>query len=369
MKKILIICEKLAQERTGGIQTRVINYLENLPKLNISPDILSIASYDNFQKENIDESIIFRYPKSNKKDLISFIRQNTNKYQIFHFLEGINGSTHMMLFLLLWMYRKKPIVSLYGGEMYDAIEDGNYIKKVKLYLIQKLSYRLIVNSQATKDFLPKRYHKKVFIVNPGVNSKYLSYIDKFEKNTNDFTLFFAGRLIRRKGLDDIMQALKIAQAKIPEMKLNVAGDGPNLENLKAQAKKLDILEKVNFLGDIKDIEKMARLYSECDIFLMTPKLVSNPPGGYESFGCVYLEANLFGKPVIGTKHFGVQEAIADGDTGILVDENNPEQIANTIIKLHQDQDLARKLGGNGQRRTREEYMDINSTIQLKKAYL
>lgn len=366
MRKALIICEKLAEERTGGIQTRVINYSGNLPKFDISPTILSIADYQNKITIDRDNNKFYKFPKSKFFSILKFINQN--KFDIYHFLEGINNIQHFLLFIYLFLLGNKPLVSLYGGEMYDIKEINKFFKKVKMYLIQKFSYRIIVNSQATKNFIPEKYYSKTYIVNPGVNSQYLKYLDKYDKETDTFNLFFAGRLIRRKGLDDIIKAVNILKNEIKNIILNVAGSGPNLEKYQDLAEELDISDRINFLGDVKDMKKMAKLYSECNIFLMTPKLVSNPPGGYESFGCVYLEANLFSKPVIGTKHFGVQEAIKDGKTGILVKENSPEEIVRAIKKLYQDSGLANKLGENGFRRTKEIYMDINSTNQLAKVY-
>ncbi len=367
MKKVLIICEKLAEERTGGIQTRVINYTKNLPKFYISPNILSIAKYEDINEENYYQGIIYRYPKNNLTQILKFAYSHKNNFDIFHFLEGINNIQHFILFLFL--LRKRPIVSLYGGEMYDVIESGNLFAKLKIIIVQKLANKIIVNSQSTRDFVPNNYHHKVYIVNPGVNSEYLQYLDKYHKDDQSFTLFFAGRLIRRKGLDDIIKSINVLKNNIKNIKLNVAGSGPNLTKFKNLTKKLDLTDKVKFLGDVKNIDIMAKLYTDCDIFLMTPKLVSNPPGGYESFGCVYLEANLFKKPVIGTKHFGVQEAIIDGKTGILVNEGNATEIAQAVKTLYNEPSLAKNLGLNGYKRVKENFMDINSTKQLKDAYL
>ena len=101
---------------------------------------------------------------------------------------------------------------------------------------------------------------------------------------------------------------------------------------------------------------------------MAPKLVYNPPGGFESFGCVYLEAGLFKKPVIGTKHFGVQEAVRDNYTGLLISENSPKEIAQAIFKLINNPDLRKYLGEINYKRTINNFMDIHSAKQLASVY-
>ncbi|MCK4575090.1 glycosyltransferase family 4 protein, partial [candidate division WOR-3 bacterium] len=68
-----------------------------------------------------------------------------------------------------------------------------------------------------------------------------------------------------------------------------------------------------------------------------------------------MEANFFGKPVIGGRSGGVSDAIIDGVTGLLVDPESPEEIANGIIKLFENPELARKLGEQGRKRVLEEF--------------
>lgn len=370
MKKVLIICQKIAEEQTGGVQTRIINYARNLPKYGVDPKFLSIANYEKAEKSRYRGATFYKFPCQGTLKIISFIIKNRKGFDLIHFLEGITGRQQFILLVLGKILKKPTLVSLYGGEIFDIFKKNKFIDQLKIKYIQKSAAKIIVNSKATAKFIPKEYLKKVFIVYPGVNSEYLQYIsqDSHNKKTG-FNLLFAGRLIRRKGLDDIIRALKIVQKEYPKTNLTVAGDGPNLASYKKLALNLNLKNKVNFLGEVKEIKEMAQLYLNCDVFLMTPKLVDNPPGGYESFGCVYLEANLFKKPVIGTKHFGVKEAVVDKKTGILVEENNSEEIAKAIIKLLADANLRIRLGEKGQQRTRNNFMDINSTQQLANVYL
>jgi phosphatidylinositol alpha-1,6-mannosyltransferase len=369
MLNTLIICSKLSEEQTGGVQTRIINYAKNLPKFGINPHILSIAKYKNKSESKYRGVPIYKFPHQKSLDLISFLLSKRGKFKLIHSLEGVTGKQQAYLLFLCKLLRKKVCISLYGGEMFDIIQRKKLFERIRLKTVQLLSSKIIINSKATAQLIPKRFTKKVRIVYPGVNSELLKYkYENIDKNKNGYNLLFVGRLIRRKGLDDIIKALSIVTKDFPQATLKIAGEGPNLETYKSLAKKLKVKEKVKFLGEIKEASQLAKLYSECDIFTMAPKLVQNPPGGFESFGCVYLEAGLFKKPVIGTKHFGVKEAVINGETGILVNENSPQEIATTVIKLLENPELRKKLGENGYQRTKSYFMDVNSTKQLAKVY-
>jgi phosphatidylinositol alpha-1,6-mannosyltransferase len=78
-------------------------------------------------------------------------------------------------------------------------------------------------------------------------------------------------------------------------------------------------------------------------------------GDFESFGIVYLEANSFGKPVIGGRSGGVPEAISDGVSGVLVDPEDLGELRSAIKRLLEDEELRLKLGSAGYTRVIEEF--------------
>ena len=78
-------------------------------------------------------------------------------------------------------------------------------------------------------------------------------------------------------------------------------------------------------------------------------------GDVEGFGIVFLEANACGKPVVAGRTGGVAEAVADGETGLLVDPENVDEIAAAVLRLLDDDELSRRLGENGLVRARENF--------------
>lgn len=116
-----------------------------------------------------------------------------------------------------------------------------------------------------------------------------------------------------------------------------------------------------FLGKITDEEKWAWL-NLCDIFTMPSRQIGDD---FEGFGIVYLEASLCGKPIVAGRSGGVEDAVLDGETGLLVNPEDTKEIADAIIKLAKDEGLRKSLGEAGKKRAGEEF---NWRRQVKKIY-
>lgn len=167
-----------------------------------------------------------------------------------------------------------------------------------------------------------------------------------------------GRMVRRKGFDTAIQALAVLVKRGEDVMLVVAGDGPDRQHLHELAFTLGVSDRVRFLGPI-DHEELPGLYAACDVFVMAAR--SDGPD-VEGFGIVYLEANLLGKPVIGTRTGGVPDAVIDGETGLLVAPSDPDALAHAISKLRQDTGLAARLGMQGRKRAVERF---DPAMQMK----
>ncbi len=173
------------------------------------------------------------------------------------------------------------------------------------------------------------------------------------------TLLTVSRLVRRKGIQFIIEALPDVLRVFPTCKYSVVGGGQMRRELTNLARAKGVSDHIEFIGIISKTSKDA-LYRECDIFVMAPY---EDNGDVEGFGIVYLEANSFGKPVIGTRSGGVPDAVVDGKTGLLVEEKNSDALADAIIRLAKDAALAGKLGAQGCERVKQEFQ---WSVQAKK---
>ncbi|MDP2586551.1 MAG: glycosyltransferase family 4 protein [Candidatus Komeilibacteria bacterium] len=175
-------------------------------------------------------------------------------------------------------------------------------------------------------------------------------------------LLTVGRLVNRKGQQKVIQAMPALVKKFPEMVYLVIGDGPEGEKLKAQSLKLGLKNKVIFLANISD-EELPAYYQLADLFVMPAE---NLAGDVEGFGIVYLEAAMFGLPSVAGKSGGVMEAVIDGQTGLLVDPNNQDDLAEKISFLLSDKELRQQFSVNGRIRVERDFIWNKQAAKLNK---
>jgi phosphatidylinositol alpha-1,6-mannosyltransferase len=153
------------------------------------------------------------------------------------------------------------------------------------------------------------------------------------------------RLVSRKGHEQVIRALPVVSKVIPNVVYVVVGDGPERERLESLARDLALSDRVIFTGEV-DRSDLPSYYHACELFVLTSTTSTNQDD-FEGFGLAYLEASACGKPVVGGRGGGVPEAVRDGVTGLLVDSENVEQIADTLVKILSNHSLAQRLGENG----------------------
>lgn len=153
-----------------------------------------------------------------------------------------------------------------------------------------------------------------------------------------FTLLWAGRLEPRKGLLLGLEAL--AQLNRPDIRLLIAGDGPQRPQIEAAIDRLHLRDRALLLGQVP-YAQMTQRFAESDAFLFTSLR--------DSMGSVVLEAMSAGLPVICLDHQGVAVAVS-AETGIKVPVTTPQQViaglADAIARLADDPNLCKRLGDN-----------------------
>ena len=161
------------------------------------------------------------------------------------------------------------------------------------------------------------------------------------------------RLVERKGQDKMIEALPAIKREIPDVRYVICGKGSDEARLRRIAVEQCVSDEVVFAGFVPN-EVRAAFYDACDIYAMPSREIPEK-GDVEGFGITYLEANAFGKPVIGGRSGGVAEAVIDGVTGLLVDPWDVNAIASACIRLLKEPDLAERLGRQGRDRVKTEF--------------
>jgi len=156
------------------------------------------------------------------------------------------------------------------------------------------------------------------------------------------------RLVERKGIDMVIRAMPRILEAIPDAVYLVVGMGSLQARLERLVEELGLEAQVIFVGYVPD-EELPCYYAACDVFVLASRTLVDK-GEMEGFGIVYLEAGACGKPVIGGRGGGTSEAIEEGLTGLLVDPLEVDEIADAIVRVLEDKELARRLGQNGRRK-------------------
>lgn len=184
---------------------------------------------------------------------------------------------------------------------------------------------------------------------------------KKDKVTNLINLVSIGRLVERKGHQRVLHAI----AKIPHMHNRIrytiyGGEGDYRKELEELILDLDLVDIVSIKVDATDEEIESGL-SDADIFLM-PTITT--PGDREGFGIVYTEAATFGVPSIASRIPGVDEAVLDGKTGLLV--SSDDELIDAMMILIQNYEYRVGLGEKARERIVNEFT-IDAVLKELKA--
>ena len=169
--------------------------------------------------------------------------------------------------------------------------------------------------------------------------------------------------MEKKGCDRLIEAMVEVQRRCADAELVVIGDGP----LRADCEALVTGRQVRcrFLGAQPSTvvqEWMARAKVFC-----APSVVA-ASGDAEGFGIVFIEAQAMGLPVVSTRSGGIPEAVEDGQTGLLVAENDQQALAEAILKLMRNDQLWQRFSFAGRRRVLEQFNLARQTQRLEDVF-
>jgi len=182
---------------------------------------------------------------------------------------------------------------------------------------------------------------EVTVIPNGVDSALFTRLTskpKFKIKRNDKVVFFIGRLVPEKGIWQLVQAFPQVLYKIPDAKLIIGGKGPMKSTLDKAAQELGINNNIIYTGFIKEGTRNY-LYNRAQVAVF--------PSLYEPFGIVALEAMATNTPVIVSDVGGLSEIVQNGVNGIKVKPGAIDELADAIIKVLSDKNLADRLKLNG----------------------
>ncbi len=155
-----------------------------------------------------------------------------------------------------------------------------------------------------------------------------------------------GSLIPRKGYDVLVRAAGVARDRGHPLDVVIVGDGPEAAALTKLARESGVGDRVVFAGEMSHAEAL-QFYPRARFFVHTAR--------EEAFGLVLLEAMSFGKAVIATRVGGIPEFVQHGETGLLVEPDDPEGLAEAMLRLDTDQAFCAALAARGQETATREH--------------
>jgi len=185
----------------------------------------------------------------------------------------------------------------------------------------------------------------------GVNLKHFhpDFCKKIKKASKNFVFLFVGRLLKEKGIEELVEAVKIVKSKYPEIELWLLGKIDKDNPSAISEKKLESWRKlglVKYLGFVDDVRPFL-CQADCFVF----------PSYYrEGIPKSLLEASAMEKPIIGTQSVGCQEVIKEGKNGFLVPPRDSEKLALAMIKMIEISEEKRKeMGKLARQKVLEEF--------------
>jgi phosphatidylinositol alpha-1,6-mannosyltransferase len=275
-------------------------------------------------------------------------------------------------FLIKLIFGIPYVVFGHGEEFSIFYKSSNRIKYYLAKIVLMRSAKVICNSQSTTVLLANFYSvpsDKCVVIYPTLNIKKTRVDDADIQDLRRKVKFgcrnilMVGRLSeRRKGFDIAIESFKGVLSETEGVKMIIVGPG-DPKHLFELIVRHGLTGDIEILGKLPENELMAA-FSIADIFLMPNRALAN--GDLEGFGMVFLEANAFGKPVIGGNSGGVVEAIEHGVSGILVDSEDPNAVKNSIVGLLKDDSMREKLGRQGQERVVSKFNDLGASVSFKR---
>ncbi len=175
-----------------------------------------------------------------------------------------------------------------------------------------------------------------------------------------------GRLIEKKGYDDLITACGILRDRGIAFHCRIVGEGPLEEALREQISKLKLGDRVTLAGPQRMSEIIRLLAEETQIFALACK--TEHDGGKDNLPTVLMEAMAAGIPCVSTRLAGVPEMVVEGVTGLLSEEQQPEAFADHLARLLRDPALCGRMGEAGLEHARTHFAKEQTAVRLLRLF-
>lgn len=341
----------------GGTEIAAYNLAVNIAKKH-DVEIFTTSMDSNNFTEHVNNLEIHRYA-TNLKISSANLSFNILYKPLSHEIDVVHAIYNMPYsdYVALRYAKKKnvPFVVTYQGDAQDS--GGNFIRNLATFIYNRTLLKQVLKGAdiiiaTSNSFIHESrylgdFKEKITVIPNGIN------IEEFEINLskedcktklglplNKKIILFLGNIVAYKGPDILIKAFSKINGKIDNVELVFAGRGEMKGELIKTADDLGIIENIRFTGYVD--EKLKPLYyKSADIFCL-PSITKA-----ESFGIVNLEAMACGIPIVSTRLGGIPDVVKNKENGLLVNPNDSESLADAILFLLKNEDIAQKMGNKG----------------------
>ena len=369
MKTLIITLEYPPQ--IGGVASYTYNLAKNMPAADTVVYTTKVAGGADFDKKNPWKVVrgkpfsLFLWPRWGKMlgDIWGLVEKENIKQIYVHHALPVGYVAY-----LLKKFKKIPYTLFFHGTDLDL---GIKNKKNKLKKICLAAEKIVVNSNFLKNKFLSAFDdlkKEVSVVHPCPNDIFLQTVPETELKKLKSQLALEGksviitvaRMTEGKGYPHLIRFLPKILEKVPNLVWLIVGDGPKKDEVITSIQKNYLQNVTRFVGKLPYTE-LPKYYQLADLFV----LLTHPDesSSEEAWGTAFVEAAASGLPVVAGRAGGVEEAVENMKTGLVVDVYQDQGIISAVTELLRNRDYAKQMGQTGKERVIREF---NWPEQLKK---
>ena len=365
---IVVMSRILPTHTLGGMQKQCMDLCDGFIKNGHKVTILTTAHQDGITTENID-NIKIHYLSPSRPERYSRSWNRACKLKI----SEIHSSTPIDIIhsqslgargVLGWANKQKiPVVSTWHGTSLTEISTffSSARKSPRYWHWLLLMPAMLMRQYLSMDLPTRRASAAITLVSPTLVNNMRLFAKKkvyviangihipenppLRNNRDMLHLLCLGRIEKEKGMHHAVKAM--VEFNDENIKLDIVGTGPYLDELKVLITKLKLEESVFCHGRVEDNE-LSKLFAVADIYLM-------PTTRQEGLPLTILEAMANGLPVIASDIGGISQVIEDGGGGLLVKPGNVSELINAIRILKNDEGMRLKLSKTARKTIEDKY--------------
>jgi glycosyltransferase involved in cell wall biosynthesis len=212
------------------------------------------------------------------------------------------------------------------------------------------------NVRYLREHYPEATKARIAVVRYGIDPQVLTV--KPHPQERPSLVLAVGRLVEKKGFHVLLAACETLRDLGVEAQFLIVGDGPEADRLRHMIAERQLADRVTLPGKLLPAA-LVEYYRRANLFVMPSCVADNDRDGIPN---VLIEAMAMEVPVVSTRVSGIPELVCDGETGLLVEQNDPVGLAEAIARLLHDRQLARRLAKAGREVVLREF-DINNSAR------